>query len=314
VKELKKGGRAVFIFLVACSVLLVIQATVGALVAHAMGEPALFGVLTGNVALAGGPGTALSFAKVFEEAGVRQAATAGLSAAMLGVILGGFLGGPVSTFLIRKNNLRPAESTQETQAGTDSESIVDAAHLGNDLVYNAAWILVMGSAGYYLSKEIEAAGIKLPFYIGSMIVAAVVRNIEDQTHRFKINGAYIDAIGGTSLTLFIAVSMMTLQLWTVAAVAGPLLVNLAVQAVIICVIALTVMFYIGGKDYDAAVISGGMIGFMLGTTANALATMKAVTEKFGPAPRAFLVVPLVGACFIDFINAITISIALNFFR
>lgn len=310
IQELKRGGKGVFVFFVACTVLLVIQVLVGALVAYSFGEPPLFGVLTGNVALVGGPGTALSFAKTFEEAGVKGAAAAGLSAAMLGIILGGILGGPIATTLIKKHNLHGRGKTKEVDTESHAASI-PSSELTGQLIYHFAIVLIVGAIGSYLSKFIESQGIKLPFYIGSMVAASIVRNIEDRYKIFRIREDFISAIGEVNLTLFIAVSMMTLELWSVAAVAGPLLINLGIQTAIICIVAFTIMFRVSGKDYDGAVISGGMIGFMLGTTANALATMKAVTDRYGPAPRAFLVVPLVGACFIDFVNAIAISISIN---
>ncbi len=314
IKELQKGGKAVFIFLVACTLLLVIQVGVGATIAKWFGKPALFGVLTSSVSLVGGPGTALSFAPVFEEAGVTGAASAGLAAAMLGIILGGLLGGPICTILIRKHHLHSEGDSAGGVAKEEKHHSVSVEKLGSDLLYHNAWILVMGSVGFYLSKGIESLGVKLPFYVGSMIVAAIIRNLDDKFGCFKIRSEWVDAIGSNCLTLFIAVSMMSLELWSVFAVAGPLLANLAVQATLVCIVAATIMYSVSGRDYDAAVISGGMIGFMLGTTGNALATMSAVTQRYGPAARAFLVVPLVGACFIDFVNAIVISISLNIFR
>lgn len=313
IRDLKAGGRAVFIFLLACSVLLIVQVLIGAIISPMLGKPPLFGVLTSAVSLVGGPATALSFAGDFEAAGVNGAASAGLAAAMLGIILGGLLGSPISTILIERNNLKSNVSRERNpENSAEVTTSVPISSLAPDLIYHLAWILIIGSLGWYLSGVLKSIGIKLPFYIGSMIVASIVRNFEDVTGILKLKVDWIEAIGTACLILFISVSMMTLELWTVIDVAGPLFINLAIQAILVSIVAITIMFRISGRDYEAAVMSGGMIGFMLGATANALATMTSITNRYGPAPKAFLVVPLVGACFIDFINAIVIAIALNF--
>ena len=312
---LREGGRDVIKYLIACTVLLFLQACLGVLVAHLMGYHQLLGVMASIVSLAGGPGTALAFAPSFEHAGLKDAATIGLAAAMGGVLLGGIFGGPLTTILIKRHNLvstakRVAVNPEEIE---DRSEWISPSVLSTELLWQNAYLLIVGSLGWYLSKGLMAAGIKLPFYIGAMVVAAFMRNIDDVTGIFKINLKVIDAIGSTCLTLFIATMMMTLELWTIAAVAAVLVAILFAQSVFILIAAYTVMFRVAGKDYDAAVMSGGMVGFMLGTTATALAAMSAVTEKNGPAPRAFLVVPIVGACFIDFVNALVISLSLNLF-
>lgn len=314
--DLKQGGRAVLVFLGACACLLVVQIVIGIQVSRLFDLPPLFGVMTSIVALAGGPGTALSFAPAFEEAGLKNAAAAGLSAAMLGIILGGILGGPIGTILIGQHKLSPERAAGNEGAEAAKSRMFAGKELPASLLYHSAIILIVGSIGWYLSKGLTAIGIKLPFYIGSMLVAAIVRNLHDlklQGDDITLDLDWIDSIGSTCLTLFIAVSMMTLDLQSLLGVAAPLLTNLAIQALVLSIVALTVIYWISGRDYDAAVMSGGMMGFMLGTTANALATMSAIVQKYGPAPRAFFVVPLVGACFIDFINAIIISVALNIY-
>jgi ESS family glutamate:Na+ symporter len=316
IADLRKGGKAVLLFLAICSVLLVLQVLVGIVVAQAVGKPALFGVLTSAVSLVGGPGTALSFAPEFEKAGVASAGSIGVTAAMLGIVFGGLLGAPLATVLIGRQ-----ESAAKNQVTTPDVVVEKDTHdatfpyekIASELMYHVAWILIIGSLGYYLSLALADIGLKLPFYVGGMIVAFTVRNLDETYKLFNLNKDWIEAIGGACLILFISTSMMVLDLSSVAAVAGPLLTNLVIQTALVSVISITVVYWLMGRDYNAAVIGGGTIGFMMGTTANALATMKSLTERFGPAPRALLVVPLVGACFIDFINAIVISIALSFF-
>ncbi len=313
-KVLKTGGRDVIKYLVACSFLLFLQAFLGIGVAYLLGQHPLFGVLTSVVSLAGGPATALAFAPSFEAVGIKGAATIGLAASMGGLLLGGVLGGPLGTVLVKRHKLASEAGAQNKEEDEDKSGWLSPDSFASELLWQNAYLLIVGSIGWYLSKYLDAVGIKLPFYIGAMVIAAVMRNIDDATGWFKVNTNVIDAIGSTCLTFFIATSMMTLQLWTLASVAAVLAVMLLTQAVFVGIASQTFMFRIAGKDYDAAVMSGGLIGFMLGTTATALAAMRALVEKFGPAPRAFLVVPIVGACFIDFVNALVISICLNLFR
>jgi ESS family glutamate:Na+ symporter len=168
--------------------------------------------------------------------------------------------------------------------------------------------------GGLISTQIQAAGITLPPYIGAMLVAAVFRNLDDFTGIVKLPHAAIDVAGGIALSLFLVYAMMSLDLTLLAGLALPLLVNIVVQVVFVSVLVLGPVWWLMGRDYDAAVAAGGFAGFMLGITANAMAVMRSLVEKYGPAPRAFLTVPLVGAFFIDFSNALILTIALNLFR
>jgi ESS family glutamate:Na+ symporter len=154
----------------------------------------------------------------------------------------------------------------------------------------------------------------LPAYIGAMLVAAVIRNIDDVTGLFGLSQKLIDDLGSVALSLFLALALMSLKLWELAGLAVPLAIILVAQLTIVALVAAFVVFRVMGKDYEAAVMSSGFVGFMLGTTANAMANMEAMVQRFGPAPRAFLVVPMVGAFFIDFANAILITLFLNVYR
>ncbi|MFL5332582.1 MAG: sodium/glutamate symporter, partial [Geminicoccaceae bacterium] len=157
-------------------------------------------------------------------------------------------------------------------------------------------------------------GLTLPAYIGAMLVAAVIRNVDDATGLFGLSQRLIDDLGSVALSLFLALALMSLKLWELAGLALPLAIILAVQLAVVALVAAFVVFRMMGRDYEAAVMSSGFVGFMLGTTANAMANMEAMVQRFGPAPRAFLVVPMVGAFFIDFANAILITLFLNVYR
>ena len=172
-------------------------------------------------------------------------------------------------------------------------------------------ILVAMWLGAWVSRAISATGVTLPAYIGAMLVGAAIRNLDDRTHVIGLPVPTTDLIGNVCLSLFLAVALMNLKLWELAGLALPLLVNLALQAALVAAFC-AVVFHAMGRDYDAAVMGGGFIGFMLGTTANAMAVMRTLVERYGAAPRAFLVAPLVGAFFIDFSNALIITGFLNF--
>jgi ESS family glutamate:Na+ symporter len=323
---LKVGGPQVLIFFGLATAFAVVQNLLGAGLAMAMGLHPLFGVLTGSVTLTGGPATGLAFAPLFEEAGVPAAATVAVASAMVGIVAGGVIGAPIATRLIERHGLRRAKgevTEMETPVATQivEEQLDDqapATPAGEDeesfaLLQSVVLVLVAMWVGGYLSAWFTSLGIKLPVYIGAMLVAAVIRNLDDLTGRIRVSQRVIDDVGNVSLALFIVMALMTLKLWEIANLALPMLVVLAAQVALIAAIVWPI-FRLMGRDYEAAVMGGGFVGFMLGTTANAMANMRALVEKFGPAPRAFLVVPMVGAFFIDFTNALVITFFVNVLR
>ena len=325
VSLLKVGGPQVVVFLLLATVLAVAQNVIGVIIAIPMGMHPLFGVLNGSVTLTGGPATGLAFAPAFEAAGVPGAATVAIAAAMVGIISGGLIGGPVGTILIERYRLRrpkrethhdPPIATQivedqlgeppaSTPPGEDKESYA--------LLKALVVILVAMWAGSSVSNWITSAGITLPAYIGAMLVAALIRNADDATTLIGLSQRTIDDLGSVALSLFLVLALMTLRLWELAGLALPMIAILVVQVALIAAVCWPT-FRVMGRDYDAAVTGAGLCGFMLGTTANAMANMEALVDRYGPAPRAFLVVPMVGAFFIDFINAVIITVCLNIWR
>ena len=319
---LRRGGPLVFGFTVIASIVAALQNVVGAGAATVLGQHPLMGVLAGSVTLTGGPATGLAFAPSFAQAGVAGAPTLAVAAAMVGIVAGGLIGGPIGTYLVERHARRPApapvaagtlanlaevqfpDPIETTPAGEDVEAYVLIKHIV--LMLTAMWF------GSWVSAWIGASGwLTLPVYIGAMIVAAIFRNIDDATGVVKMSQRTIDDLGNIALSLFLVMALMTLRLWELAGLVVPLILILAVQVVLIAVICLLAIPRLMGRDYDAAVMSAGFCGFMLGTTANAMANMGALVERYGPAPKAYLVVPLVGAFFIDFVTAILITVALN---
>jgi ESS family glutamate:Na+ symporter len=324
---LRSGGPAVALFLGLATAVAVLQNVVGALVAAGLGVPPLLGVLAGSVTLTGGPATGLAFAPLFEQAGVKGAASLAVASAMVGIVTGGILGGPIGTFLIERRRLRPAgraASPAHPGAVTAGDAVlaleppdpVPPALAGEDpgahaLLKGVVSLLAAMAVGSWISGGFTALGITLPAYIGAMLAAAALRNLDDVTGWIRLPHRLLDDLGNAALALFIAMALMTLRLWEIANLALPLAVILAVQVLLIALVCFWPTFRLMGRDYDAAVMSSGFCGFMLGTTANAMANMGVLTEKYGPAPRAYLVVPMVGAFFIDFTNAVIITAFLN---
>ena len=335
---LRRGGMPLLIMMILASLTALMQNVIGGATAAVLGQHPLMGVLAGSVTLTGGPATGLAFAPQFEAAGVPGAATLAVSAAMIGIIAGGILGGPIGTWLLARGGglLTPsavegkasayrsvpvaggpeASGTLENIAETQFAEPAASTPAGEDaeaygLMKHFIVMLAAVGAGVWVSAWMTAQGVTLPAYIGAMIVALVIRNLDDLTGLVGLSQRTIDDIGTVALSIFLVMALMTLRLGEIVGVIGPLLVILAVQVAFIALLCLFVVPRLMGNDYDAAVMSGGFCGFMLGTTANAVANMSALVERYGPAPRAYLVVALVGAFGIDIVNGFLITWILN---
>lgn len=314
---LRVSGRQVVVFLALATVFAVVQNLVGMAVASSFGLNPLFGVLVGSTTLTGGPATGLAFAPLFEARGVAGAETVAVAAAMAGIVCGGLLGGPVATILIRRHRLKSEVGAASDKPLPDltvlsPEPDVQDQNAREFAALKALVLILLAMwAGSWVSRGFESLGLVLPAYVGAMMVGAAVRNLDDRTGWLRVPLLSVEVIGNICLTLFLAVALMNLKLWELAGLALPLLVNLAVQMLLVALFCLWLVYRVMGRDYDAAVMGGGFIGFMLGTTANAMAVMRTLVERYGLAPRAFLVVPLVGAFFIDFTNALVITGFLN---
>lgn len=324
--SLRKGGRDVLFFLFISTLFLLAQIGLGVGIAVALGMPSVSGILMSSVALAGGPGTSLAFAPLFESAGVVNASTLGLTTALGGILLGGILGTPLGTYLIKKNKLPTSEtfvtrkeikiSSTESSDLAFSEIGIEAHESSNSdafIKHVLALILFVG-VGTYVAPIFTQMGITLPVYIGSMLVAALVRNLDDQFKIFGLKEELLEQIGSVCLSVFIAMAIVTLDLSQLKNAAIPVIVSLLLQGLLVVAGSLFLIYKFMGKNYEAAIISSGFVGFMMGTTANALANMSSLTRKYGIAPKAFLVVPLVGSCFIDFINAAFITALVNILK
>jgi len=308
---LKIGGKRVAIFLGAAVLGLLAQMTWGVLASKAFGLPALFGIIPGAVSLTGGPATALAFGPVFERAGVAGATTVGLASAVFGIVVSGLLGGFVGSFLVRRHSLKPMPDDAMAAPAIDVDNGPHEKHGG--FLENVVALGVAMALGSVVSGRLEAIGLTLPAYIGAMIVAGMLRNVDDAFQFIGIEQEKMEEIGGIALELFIVMALLTLELWHLRTLALPVLVILLGQVVVTVGLCWTAIYWLMGRSYTSAVMAGGYCGFMLGTTANAMACMNEIARKSGPAPHAFFAVSIVGALLIDFINALLVTQVLNLF-
>jgi ESS family glutamate:Na+ symporter len=319
---LKVGGPQVLLFWGVASVMAVIQNAVGLLLAKGLGVHPLLGLIAGSITMTGGHGTGAAFGKLIEDQyAFSGALTLAMAAATFGLVGGGLIGGPVATTLIARNRIKtpgkgagvPGVSAEVEAMGLESE--IDTEPAGDaptayTLLKTITVILVAMWAGSLLSRWL-GQHVTLPAYIWAMIIAALIRNGDDLLGRVKLDQRVVDDLGTIALSLFLAMALMSLKLWELLDLAIPMLVILTVQVTMMAAFAYFITYRVMGRDYDAAVMAGGHCGFGLGATPNAVANMEAIVERFGHAPRAFLVLPMVGAFFIDFTNALIISAYIN---
>lgn len=311
-KLLKKGGVGVVVFLITATVLVIIQDIVGVSMAKMFGEHPLLGLAVGSVPLTGGHGTSGAFGPVLEEFGVTGGLSVSIAAATYGLIAGCLIGGPVAKKLRDKYNLKPSLEDREGTVEALEEN--DEKPVSEETLFSAVVVIALSMGiGYCIAPFLKKYGIVIPAYIGPMFIAAIIRNIADmQKKNLPMNEIAIT--GNIALSLFLAMALMTLKLWELADLAIPIISILLVQTAIMALFAYFITFRFNGKDYDAAVMATGHCGFGLGATPNAMANMEVFTKENGPAPRAFFVLPVVGALFIDFTNATVITFFINMFK
>lgn len=310
-KMLMRGGLAVMLFL-GCSIgLIFIQNFVGIGLSMAFGLNPFMGLATGSIALTGGHGTSAAFGPLLEQHGLEGGLTISIAAATYGLVAGCMIGGPIGRRLMQRYNLHASEDQYnrviENAEIVEGKLTKEQKNIDEPLLFKAAcYIIIAMGVGHYIIKGCDLLGITLPAYLGPMMVAAAIRNFLDVTHR-SVPLHSINVIGSICLQLFLAIALMTLNLWELAALAIPLITILLVQTVVMGLFAYFVTFRVMGKDYDAAVISTGHCGFGMGATPNAMANMETFTGANGQSPKAFFVVPIVGALFIDFCNSAILS-------
>lgn len=309
-KVLKSGGKSLILFLGLVVALILCQNFLAVGLADLLGISPMIGLCTGSIPMVGGHGTAGAFGPVLEDFGVAGATTLCTAAATYGLIAGSVMGGPTGRLLIERRKLL------DTVVAEDDSLLVEEEikHERHTSMYPAAvfQLIIAIGIGTFISKALAMTGLTFPIYIGAMIAAACMRNIGEFTHKFTTHMGEINDIGGISLSLFLGIAMITLKLWQLAALALPLIILLAGQTLLIFLFTYFVIFNIMGRDYDAAVIAAGVCGFGMGATPNAMANMQALCEKYAPSVKAYLLIPLVGSLFADFLNSLVITFFINF--
>ena len=322
--RLKAGGVGLVLFLLVVSAFIVVQNIVGVGLAGALGLDPIIGLVTGSITLTGGHGTAGAWGKVLEEQHHIVGATdLGMASATFGLVLGGLIGGPVARKLVNKMGMKPSAKAAQAHdtADTAIDDVFEHAHQRRLITANAAvetmalFAACLAFSALMTTPEVKSflpSWFTLPQFVWALLFGVLLRNF--LTSAFKVNmfDRAIDVFGNASLSLFLGIALLNLKLWQLLDLALPMLIILAVQTVVMAVYAYYATYRFMGGDYDAAVLAAGHCGFGLGATPTAVANMQSVTERFGPSHKAFLIVPMVGAFFIDFVNAFILTGFANF--
>ena len=309
-KVLKAGGKSLVVFLLCLVVLIFTQNFVAVGISKLMGISPLVGMCTGSIPMVGGHGTSGAFGTVLEDFGIKGATTVCTAAATFGLIIGSTMGGPIGRRLILKHDLLKTAVAEDPSILEEDEQ---KHHRSVSMYAPAAYQLAIAMGiGTVLSWLLSMTGMTFPIYIGSMIAAAFMRNIGEYGGKIHIHMGEINDIGGICLSLFLGIAMITLQLWQLAELALPMIILLLAQVVLMAVFSYFLVYNVMGRDYDAAVLAAGTCGFGMGATPNAMANMQALTEKFVPSIKAYMLVPIVGSMFADFINSLVITAFINF--
>lgn len=312
-KVLKQGGKQVIIFLGLAALLVILQNSVGVMLASLFNLNPLLGLCTGSIPMIGGHGTAGSFGPMLEEMGVAKATTVSVASATFGLIMGSIIGGFVARNLIIRYKVKTthdeSSNNQPVEVGDFNEENPNILSF-KKLMNAACFLFIAMGIGSVISKLIQTSGLTFPSYIGAMLVAATIRNVYD-IRKKEIYEKEIETIGGLSLSFFLTMALMGLKLWQLFDLALPLLIMLIAQVLLVGIFAYFIIYRIMGKNYEGVVFASATCGFGMGATPNAIANMDELTNRFGFAHTPYFVVPIVGGLFIDFVNSAIITIFIN---
>lgn len=311
-KSLRHGGLPLVLFVILVIGLILLQNLVALGMSYVVGVSPLLALCTGSIPMVGGHGSAGAFGPMLKAAGVDGATSIAMAAATFGLVAGSLLGGPLGKRLIDTFNL--TQGLEERHVILDTEVEVEgdtSSILAGNLTRGICQLAIAMGIGTLISWAIAQSGLNFPSYIGAMIAASILRNISDETGAFPVYDFEIAEVGEATLSLFLAMALMSLQLWQLAALAIPLILMLTAQVLLMTLFARFVVFPLMGRDYDAAIITAGTCGFGMGATPNAMANMQALTEKYLPSEKAFLIIPIAGALFVDFFNSIIVTFFIN---
>ncbi len=314
ISTLIQGGTTLLILLALAVVYLFVQNLTGVGVALMTGLDPVVGVLGGSVSLSGGHGTAIAWTEIFEQKyHINNAAEIGIACATFGLVLGGIAGGPVARYLINKYQLK-SSSVEEISVGVENESKMN---ISVDSMLSAIFVICITiGIGTHLHELLVALEVRVPIFVPCLLSGIILTNTIPMVFKkiqWPTGTPTLALVSELSLGLFLSMSLMSLQLWALIDLAAPIFMLLLAQLVIISLFVIFVVFNCLGRNYEAAIMSSGYAGLALGATPTAIANMTAVTKQYGAAPQAFIVVPLVGAFFIDVSNAVVIETLLGWF-
>ena len=310
--RLFKGGKPLIVFLFVAGLLIICQNIIGIAGSLALGIHPAYGLLAGSVTLTGGHGTGAAWADTFVHQFNLQGATEiAMACATFGLVFGGIIGGPVARFLL--NRQKQGENPENDEVDDIQEAFEHPTYkrkiTSRSLIETIAMMSICLLIGQYLDAQTKGTALQLPTFVWCLFTGVIIRNILTNIFRFQVAESAIDVLGSVGLSIFLAIALMSLKLWELAGLAVDVLVVLAIQVAFMAAFAIFITYRAMGKDYDAVVLSAGHCGFGLGATPTAVANMQAVTSRFGPSHKAFLIVPMVGAFFIDLINAALLKIS-----
>lgn len=325
--KLRQGGISLIIFLIAISTFIVLQNFVGISLATLLGIDPLIGLIAGSITLTGGHGTAGAWGEILEtQYGIQGALALGMASATFGLIIGGLIGGPLAKTLINRHQLavprteEQIEKRDNTPADQDSNEFIPFEYphqvrliTADNAITTLGLFAACLAFAEFMTGVAKGTMFELPTFVWALAGGVILRNVLESIFKVNIFDRAIDVFGNASLSLYLAMALLSLKLWQLADLAGPLMVILGAQTLTMALYAAFVTFRLMGKNYDAAVLAAGHCGFGMGATPTAVANMQAITNMYGPSYKAFLIVPLCGAFFVDLINVAVIQSILKFF-
>lgn len=314
-EKLKKGGKPLFIFVVLTGAFIIFQNIFGISIASMLGINPSYGLIAGSITLTGGHGTGAAWAQnltdTFQINGAMELA---MACATYGLVMGGLIGGPVAKVLLKKKNIRPTNEIQEKELPVELfESPASKRRINvRNMIETLTMFAICLTLGQILYEYGKGSWIELPNFVWCLFVGVIIRNTINRTSKYIVNDHAVDVLGNTGLYLFLTIALMSLQLWQLQGLASQVLIILVLQTILLVFFAMFITFKVMGSDYDAIVLSAGHCGFGLGATPTAVANMQSITDKYGPSHKAFLIVPMVGAFFVDILNNLFIKLFVSY--
>lgn len=310
-ERLKKGGRPLLIFVLLTGTFIAVQNVFGISMASLVGLDPSYGLIAGSITLTGGHGTGAAWAENLTETfKINGAMELAMACATYGLVMGGLIGGPVAKVLLKKKHTQPKDEVQEREQPVELfESPASQRRINvRNMIETLTMLAICLALGQLLYEYMRGSWLELPNFVWCLFIGVIIRNTISRTSNYIVNDHAVDVLGNTGLYLFLTVALMSLQLWQLQGLASKVLIVLLLQTGLMIAFAMFVTYRVMGRDYDAIVLSAGHCGFGLGATPTAVANMQSITDKYGPSHKAFLIVPMVGAFFVDILNNVFIKL------